>query len=429
MIRVARIGSLGMGSMKFRWSLPLVALLGLLLGAGCGGDDDDAAGDFTIVEEGDGPANTLPLRTLSNGDRFGVGRFFGAGGDNDGRAVITRGPFQMGDFEVYRDILDSQRAASLNAEIFHVEDENGVWLVGGSEDGLLPGGILTVPATVRLGMRWKSSPGSSFEDYTFEVTDRLVLDSDLGQDSVLWQIGQIFEGDTGPTVYRWYAEGWGQLHVSNEAAGEPQNFTSGERLVPGAPVREAALLTEFDLTPAGQHDLSLRGDDDHRLSFMRGIRSVDGARTNLSFVGNIDSQNSGLGTAFTYAAGDGSAPGFFARRAFASWNEPLLESRSTVAFAGYYDYLDVVGNAIYTAAGLFASTTDHLFFENAAGGVNGFRADIPQHTGNTGVTFLAEETVVTPGFTSLKGQLWGVVACSDALCREPIARAIGTMGS
>ncbi len=380
--------------------------------AACGGDDD-TAGNFTVLDKGEGEANVESLFPLRDGMFFRFGRFFGIEEENDASNALIRGPFEMEGRSVYRLLVQRQNNVFLHGESYQVEDEHGVWLVGGTEDGMLPSGILTVPAKVKLGKKWKSSPGGSYQEFTFEVTDRSVLPWHDGEEVVFWEIGQIFEGETEPSVYRVYAEGWGQVSVANRSSAD-RSDAYGYAIHQSIALeheRAAIAVPEIALQPATPHELPLNPGGITPLDQLRGIRSRDGTQTHVSVAGIIifvsGGVDTGSGANLTYFAGDGTGPGTLETTAFSRWMEPRLESLNDVGFAGRYRLFGLFGNAIYTAAGLFASTTDHLFYENAAGGVSGFRAALPKHGVTNATTFLSEETVVAPGLESVKGQIWG----------------------
>ena len=123
---------------------------------------------------------------------------------------------------------------------------DGIWLEGGVRDGLLPHGVMLVPSEVRVGMKWRSSPGGSYQPYTFEVVSRTERATALGEHTVLWVTAQLTsEGERG--VHRMYAEGFGLVGVHSEAAGpfgdeDPAVFSIavpvGERTEAAEPGRE-----------------------------------------------------------------------------------------------------------------------------------------------------------------------------------------------
>jgi hypothetical protein len=374
----------------------------LTLGGACDCGSSGAPGDFVVLDEGDGPANEEPLFFLADGEVFNSFVNFQATLTVGERDSLIRGPFDMDGHRIFRGIQSTNEAIPTLDETFLSQDEDGVWLAGSVADGLLPSSVLLVPSTVRVGKRWRSTPGSSYSTYTFEVLDRYLAPGSMGEEIVVWEIAQFIDDSDEPDFYRYYAEGWGLLAVSDQ----PSSFErvdSKARMVRLGADDELLELPDLELVPGSVHEIELQPHGeviaDSQLDILRGIRSSDDKRTHLSFIGHISggpgstANRGGASLMLTYSAGDGSEAGDFNYAPFYVWPDPLLDAWDPVGFDGRYSVAETYGNALYTEAGLFASTADRLLFENISGGINaGDRA---------------EETLVAPGFDpDVQARIW-----------------------
>ncbi len=144
-----------------------------------------------VLSPGEGPTNALPLEVLRPGMRA-------AGG------IWVENALKVADHTGLR----FHQGANYK-EIWIENRPDGLYVLGGAQDGVVPHPQLHVPATVRLGMTWKTQPfGNAGVTYTYTVTDRKEnVETALGTGTT-WTIEQA--GDKTPTV-RTYLEGRGPV--------------------------------------------------------------------------------------------------------------------------------------------------------------------------------------------------------------------------
>jgi len=149
---------------------------------GCNSCEDSGApggARFDFTSEGSGPANAAPLNPLRNGMY------------RDG--VIVDGTIDLASGRARRMFLPG-------GEVTYVIDaEVGLFVAGGSLDGVLAHPILLVPATVRKGMAWTVEADTT--SYSFVVSERQER-TDTWGDVVTWTIVQTdAAGDGRERVY------------------------------------------------------------------------------------------------------------------------------------------------------------------------------------------------------------------------------------
>lgn len=113
----------------------------LLFLVACKGDGLASSG-VEIVNEGSGEPNTLPLHPLTRGQTWIYA----------GQTVRVGDTFLRDGRELVRVTVG---AFAENQEVWLHRDEDGVWLDGGSADGLLETPIWVAPEPVRAGMHWE----------------------------------------------------------------------------------------------------------------------------------------------------------------------------------------------------------------------------------------------------------------------------------
>jgi hypothetical protein len=175
----------------------LCRLVGLSLfvaacGGGGGGGAAPGGGGYHFVSMGTGEENTKPLNPLRYGSVFGTGR----------ASVIADG---------YVD-LPSGRALRLTEVLSGVvtyvaQKPEGLFVLGGTLDGLDKGSELIVPAKVRLGMKWTTTLVGGGGD-TFEVTAREPNTASQFGPVTKWTIERT-DGDGNLLASKSYLEGYG----------------------------------------------------------------------------------------------------------------------------------------------------------------------------------------------------------------------------
>jgi len=194
-------------------------LLLSVVAAACSGDADQEAATF--LSQGSGPTNEAPLEPMRPGSRLvrDVTRTVGNAYLRQGRRYVRLS------------------APAGNEPQMELSTDGGALLLHGTRwEGWFAKPYLLVPATVRVGMKWRT--GDEHGRYTYTVVAREVKDTAYGPDSVVWQIDQTHS--SGSQLQRLYVEGVGLLDTAR--LGEERQPV---RAV--IPLEEQAAVTEPEL--------------------------------------------------------------------------------------------------------------------------------------------------------------------------------------
>ena len=231
-----------------------------LNGCGSGGNDTPSGGTTTLTptalkftSEGSGATNVETLHPLKRGQTYGYVGEYVAGNqytiarvgetfEREGRALVR----------ITSGAADGSRYTQQESWVH--EDENGLWLDGSPEDGLLEEPLLMVPATVRDGMRWEQT--FSFKGNTVTLVG-LIEKGDQNEREGLWHVyrQQRIEGETEikePTRTP-YVEGvgpWDMVFLPTnppvtDVVETPETFSNVVRRS-GAPIIEKVDIQESD---------------------------------------------------------------------------------------------------------------------------------------------------------------------------------------
>lgn len=211
----------------------ICTILALLAIAACGGG---AGPDVDWTAKGSGDPNVEPLQPLTVGSRT-VGSNFGDIWSYD--ALIEHGGRQFVRVRVGR----PTEMSDLNSVLMLRESDLGVELWYTSRDGWLPSPVLLVPATVRVGMRWRAKVRGKSR-YEFEVTTRDLQRTAYGERPV-WSI-QETNLTTAAVIERRYIEGVGFTEV--DSASQP-SYASFMRPLDPRPTPPYPTLPATPLTP------------------------------------------------------------------------------------------------------------------------------------------------------------------------------------
>ena len=166
----------------------LLALLILAFVAAC--DDGGREPDYQFVSRGEGEANTEPLVVIRSGTRWPGG--------------LVAGTITLEGRRLYRYF-----STGGNAEELLWVTEAGIFVAGDSKSRLYAHPRLWLPATIRVGMRWRGhTDDDGRADYEYAVHEVSVADTVAGPRRV-WKIGKN-DPETGNTIEAvFWAEGLG----------------------------------------------------------------------------------------------------------------------------------------------------------------------------------------------------------------------------
>lgn len=378
------------------FALAALAALGTIgcPGGGGGGDGDRV---FDVEEEGTGDDSLEALYPLRSGQIFPL------------RDTVIRPPLEVAPGLIaYRAISqpDTPTSSSIpdaQAELWLTSDDRGVWFEGSAADGRLDSPILLVPATVKLGMRWRTGAGGV--ERTYEVVAREEAVTPLGP-TTLWTIEQ----QTSPPIYRMYAEGWGPVGLTVDhrltAAELPTWRTIRSFAVGDEPTQPSGPALEPIASPDADPALPPRVDS------LRSVRHGEGGELVMLSAVGVSSGLTGVrvrSANLRYGAGAVTELGPLA------FPELLSESGDGVELPGTFlsdtrsapNYFDGpasvfgVGNALHVGRTAYFTSEEILIVENGIGGlagihVHGWPLEIP----------LVDPGFGPPGGTGY-GHVWG----------------------
>lgn len=406
-----------------RGSCVALALVFLGCGGGGGGPGPEE-GELEILDEGTGDANVEPLFPLRSGTLSSY------------RRGTVRAPVELPDGRIAHRYLNEARQLSMTgpldaaSENWLAEGDEGVWFLGSTNGGMLDTPILLVPATVRVGMRWRTGSASTSREY--EVLRRDELINELGS-TVLWTIEQKTESP----IYRLYAEGWGLLDVSESGPPNPMTWEPFEPIRAVSREPRTAQSTGPTLT---LRELTLEGSLPERWDSVRAIRLLDG-RTTI----NVMAASSGITGTNRLAYdllfegeivsvdefGEHFPPDVVNHERISSW-WPDRDYEVTGAGSGINAF--GYGNVLYVGERIAWSVDDQLYFINELGGVSASATDGFPTDGNFRFELMSIEPGYGEAFTMRPN--WGgmlnaygriLLADDPTPARVPFAQVAGSL--
>ncbi len=183
-------------ALQFRLSIASFgwAALSVLWLVGCGdpGAEAGTQGHVVVLAEGSGESNAEPLWPARPGWLLqpNYGAYGIADSVLDARVVGGRTLLPLGNPVRLGAPLTAGPSEPACARYLAL-DKAGLWFVGGPREGVLGGGALLVPSTVRVGRKWQTRIGG-VPRFTVEVVSRAVEDTVFGRRPV-WMLKIVDE--------------------------------------------------------------------------------------------------------------------------------------------------------------------------------------------------------------------------------------------